>query len=86
MRGQHLLIAVTFGNDRSTIIAVVISAAPLRADLLQKCLHLSDTFAYRSDQDNRPMRLTQCCTQFKSPEDKILCVLYLYYNVAFTFK
>ena len=23
--------------------------------------------------------------QFKSPEDKILCVLYLHYNVAFTF-
>ena len=29
---------------------------------------------------------TQCCTQFKSPGDKILCVLYLHYNVAFTFK
>ena len=36
--------------------------------------------------DNRPIRLTQCCTQFKSPGDKILCVLYLHYNVAFTFK
>ena len=35
---------------------------------------------------NRPIRLTQCCTQFKSPGDKILCVLYLYYNVPFTFK
>ena len=35
---------------------------------------------------NRPVRLTQCCTQFKSPGDKILCVLYLHYNVAFTFK
>ena len=34
----------------------------------------------------RPIRLTQCCTQFKSPGDKILCVLYLHYNVAFTFK
>ena len=30
--------------------------------------------------------LTQCCTQFKSPGDKILCVLHLHYNVAFTFK
>ena len=29
---------------------------------------------------------TQCCTQFKSPGDKILCVLYLHFNVAFTFK
>ena len=35
---------------------------------------------------NRPIRLTQCCTQFKSPGVKILCVLYLHYNVAFTFK
>ena len=34
----------------------------------------------------RPFRLTQCCTQFKSPGVKILCVLYLHYNVAFTFK
>ena len=31
-------------------------------------------------------RLTQCCTQFKSPGVKILCVLYLHYNVAVTFK
>ena len=38
------------------------------------------------DDDDRPIRLTQCCTQFKSPGDKILCVLYLHYNVAFTFK
>ena len=36
--------------------------------------------------ENRPIRLTQCCTQFKSPGDKILCVLYLHFNVAFTFK
>ena len=35
---------------------------------------------------HRPIRLTQCCTQFKSPGDNILCVLHLHYNVAFTFK
>ena len=40
----------------------------------------------QSDFTNRPVRLTQCCTQFKSPGVKILCVLYLHYNVAFTFK
>ena len=34
--------------------------------------------------NNRPIRPTQCCTQFKSPGVKILCVLYLQYNVAFT--
>ena len=33
----------------------------------------------------RPIRLTKCCTQFKSPEVKIICVLYLHYNVVFTF-
>ena len=35
---------------------------------------------------NRPNRPTQCCIQFKSPRDMILFVLYLHYNVAFTFK
>ena len=35
---------------------------------------------------DRPFRLTQCCTQFKSPGDNILCVLCLHYYVAFTFK
>ena len=35
---------------------------------------------------HRPIRLTQCCTQFKSPGVKIFCVLYLHYNVVFTFK
>ena len=34
----------------------------------------------------RPIRLTQCCIQFKSPGVKILCVLYLHYKLAFTFK
>ena len=29
---------------------------------------------------------SQCCTQFKSPKVEILCVLYLHYNVAFTFQ
>ena len=32
----------------------------------------------------RSIRLTECCTQFKSPGVKILCVLYFHYNVAFT--
>ena len=35
---------------------------------------------------DRPIRLTQCCTHFKSPRVQILCVLYLHYNVAFTWK
>ena len=36
--------------------------------------------------ENRPIRLTQCCTQFRSLGVKILCALYLHYKVAFTFK
>ena len=36
--------------------------------------------------DHRPIRLTQCCTQFRSLGVKILCALYLHYKVAFTFK
>ena len=32
----------------------------------------------------RPIWLTQYCTQFKYPGVKIVCVLYLHYNVAFT--
>ena len=43
------------------------------------------TQTYHCD-SHRPIRLTQCCTQFKSPGVKILCVLYLHYNVAFSFK
>ena len=35
---------------------------------------------------HRPFRLTHCCAQFKFPEVKILCALYLHYSVAFTFK
>ena len=35
---------------------------------------------------NRPIRLTQCCTQFKSLGVKILCVVNLHDNEAFTFK
>ena len=45
-----------------------------------------DTFLIIQFLTNRPFRLTQCCTQFKSPGVKILCVLYLHYNVTFTLK
>ena len=41
---------------------------------------------YPNHDDNRPNRLTQCCTQFKSLWIKVLCVLYLHDNVAFLFK
>ena len=35
---------------------------------------------------NGPIRLTQCCTQFKSLRVKVLGVMYLPDNVAFIFK
>lgn len=35
---------------------------------------------------NKTTRLTHCCTQFKSHGVKILCELYLHYNVTSTFK
>ena len=54
-------------------------------------MYADDTtvFCIGSKQDvacNRSNRLTQCCTQFKSPGTKILCVLYLHDNVAFICK
>jgi len=35
---------------------------------------------------NRPIQLTQCCTQFRSLGVKVLCVFHLHDNIAFTFK
>ena len=35
---------------------------------------------------NSPIRLTQCCTQFRSLGVKVLCVFHLHDNIAFTFK
>ena len=50
------------------------------------CLSYKTPFRGPGDFSNRRIRLTQCGTQLKSPGFKILCVLYLHYNVAFTFK
>ena len=36
--------------------------------------------------DHRPIRLIQCCTQFRSLGVKVLCVFHLHDNIAFTFK
>ena len=46
----------------------------------------TNMFVDQSTGVNRPNRLTQCCTQFKSPGTKILWVLYLHDNVALIFK
>ena len=35
---------------------------------------------------DRPIRLTQCCTQFRSLGVKVFCLLHLHDNIAFTFK
>ena len=34
----------------------------------------------------RSIRLTQCCTQFRSLGVKVVCVFYLHDNIVFTFK
>ena len=36
--------------------------------------------------NHRPMRLTQCCAQFRSLGVKVICVFHLHDNIAFTFK
>ena len=61
----------------------------LIAQLVEHCTGIAgirSVQAFPSLLLNRPNRLTQCCTQFKSPGFKILCVLYLHYNLAFTCK
>ena len=35
---------------------------------------------------NRPIRLIQCCTQFRTLGVKVLCVFHLHDDIAFTFK
>ena len=47
---------------------------------------ISGWFGWTSVSYDIPIRITQCCTQFESPGVKILCVLYLHYNVPVTFK
>ena len=49
-------------------------------------LHTSVVIWASPKQSNRPIRITQCCTQSKSPGVEILCVLYFHYNFAFSFK
>ena len=41
---------------------------------------------HSTTRSHRPIRLTQCCTQFRSLGVKVLCVFYLHDNIAFTFK
>ena len=43
-------------------------------------------YLHVSHSNNRPIRLTQCCTQFKSLGVKDLCMLHLHDNVAFIWK
>ena len=68
-------------KDFSRLCEPWIYPPPLPMDNLN-----SLTIKLKNNMENRPIWLTQCCTQFRSPGDKILCVLYLHYNVAFTFK
>ena len=47
--------------------------------------HRKVRFSSVNTTSNRPIQRTQFCTQIKSPGVKTLCVLYLHYDVAFTF-
>ena len=51
-----------------------------------KAFQGGSVFSERRPPSNRPIRLTQCCTQFRSVRVKVLCVFYLHDNIAFTFK
>ena len=50
MHAQHFLIAER--DDRSSTLVVLHRGLSCEADWLRKCPHLSDTFAYRSAQNN----------------------------------
>ena len=48
------------------------------------CLHVA--LDYKPNKSNRPIRLTQCCTQFKSLGVRVLWVFHSHDKVAFTLK
>ena len=89
--GQHTApeLSYPFPENVDTILVILLKLHPRRVlpyeRLMGMCRWMGSYFHDWIDYD-RPIRLTKCCTQFKSPGDKILCALYLRYNVAFTFK
>ena len=50
--------------------------------MMQNMMHLHGRLITLLQTIHRPIRLTQCCTQFKSLGIKVLCVLQLHDNVA----
>ena len=64
--------------------SIVVSYVKLPVKLYHKCECIEGKIWIF--QVNRPIRLTQCCTQFKSFGVKILCVLHLQDNVTFIWK
>ena len=71
---------------RSRVCCSVCMRNGLRFTDSKHCFADDENTALHECFGHRPIRLTQCCTQFKSSGVKSLCVLYLYYNVTFTFK
>ena len=78
----------TSGSNKANLALLVGITIYRPANAFQYTTHTWSAIrlSYASQKHPPIIRLTQCCTQFKSPGVKILCVLYLHYTVAFTFK
>ena len=78
----------TSGSNKANLALLVGITIYRPANAFQYTTHTWSAIrlSYASQKHPPIIRLTQCCTQFKSPGVKILCVLYLHHNVAFTFK
>ena len=70
---------------------LILSMTTVHCCLEEVCAIIEDGLGFEMQfpsfrRSNRPIRLTQCCTQFKPLGIKILCVMNLHDNEAFTFK
>ena len=90
---SHDVMAAIFVSQNNETVAMFVSqTTPVGVELFSYVIaffcanKFAQMLATSVKTQNRPIRLTQCCTQFKSPGVKIFCVLYWHYNVAFTFK
>ena len=71
--GFSLLSSVDLGEEVPLGIIWLLKMITTRVSYLKNVCH-------------RPIRLIQCCTQFRSLGVKVLCVFHLHDNIAFTFK
>ena len=59
---------------------------PFLSTVISDCVRIERFKREFFQSTNRPIGLTQCCTQFRSLGAKALCVFYLHDNTALTFK